>query len=65
MNIRSATAEDIPALAKLATKTYVDAFGETLGPDELQKRITETRSEAYSQELLRKTLFLLQKKIAN
>lgn len=59
MIIREAEEKDIPRLQRLATKTYVDAFGYSFTPEELQRRIKETRSEAYfTNAIMRDVIFV-------
>lgn len=47
MQIREANKEDIPGVAKVATESFIGAFGQALTAQELQKEIKEKRSEAY------------------
>lgn len=59
MKIREATSSDISALAELARKTFIDAFGHSYAAAELQKRIEETRSEKYFGKALGKDTILV------
>ncbi|MEM1027228.1 MAG: N-acetyltransferase [Planctomycetota bacterium] len=47
MKIREWRTSDIPALARLAAKTYAETFGHSLTPEQLSAQLEETRSEAY------------------
>lgn len=47
LEIRTARWDDIVRLADLASRTYQDAFGSTFSPEELAKRLRETRSAKY------------------
>lgn len=47
MTIREATVADIPAVAELAIKTYRDAFCRIYAPEDLERRLRDTRSEKY------------------
>ena len=47
MTIRAADESDVPALSALARRTWSDAFGSSLSPEELAAELEETRSEAY------------------
>jgi ribosomal protein S18 acetylase RimI-like enzyme len=47
VHIRELQKDDIPALAKLAAKTFTETFGHSFTPEELEKQIEETRSEPY------------------
>lgn len=46
MVIRPATEADVPALADLARRTWLDAFGASLAPDDAAAAADESRSEA-------------------
>jgi diamine N-acetyltransferase len=50
--IRPATLDDVAALAALAQRTWEDAFGPSLEPDDVAAELEETRSEAYFVEAL-------------
>jgi ribosomal protein S18 acetylase RimI-like enzyme len=41
------TSSDLPALAELARRTWSDAFGDSVSPDDEVAALEETRSEAY------------------
>jgi len=43
--IREASAADVPALADLARRTWLDAFGDSLSPEDAEAAADETRSE--------------------
>jgi ribosomal protein S18 acetylase RimI-like enzyme len=43
--IRPAREEDVPALADLARRTWLDAFGDSLAPEDAEAAADETRSE--------------------
>jgi len=45
ITIREAEAADLPALADLATRTWLDAFGATLSPENAAAETDEGRSE--------------------
>jgi diamine N-acetyltransferase len=45
--IRAATPRDVPALAGLAQRTWSDAFGDGVSPDDVAAELEETRSEVY------------------
>jgi diamine N-acetyltransferase len=47
MTIRPAEEADIPALSTLARRTWADAFGSSLSPEQLAAELDETRSEEY------------------
>jgi ribosomal protein S18 acetylase RimI-like enzyme len=47
MNIREAQRSDVPALSKLARRTYAETFGDGLTLDELSSVLETTRSEKY------------------
>jgi hypothetical protein len=46
--IRPADADDVPALAELASRIWSDAFGESVAPEELALELEEKRSAATS-----------------
>ena len=50
--IRPARADDVPALAELASRTWSDAFSDSVHPDELALELEEKRSEAYFHAVL-------------
>lgn len=47
MIIRPINEDDIPELARLAAKTYIETFGYSFTEEELDAQIKETRSEKY------------------
>jgi diamine N-acetyltransferase len=47
LTIRAAEEADVPALSALARRTWADAFGSSLSPEELAAELEETRSEEY------------------
>ena len=47
MIIREVRTKDVPALSELARKTYAEAFGHSLKPDDLAAELEENRLEAY------------------
>lgn len=51
MIIREVIQSDIPALATLAQKTYIDAFGHTMTKEELQDAL-KSRSEDYFRSII-------------
>jgi len=50
--IRAAEAADIPALADLASRTWLDAFGATVSPENAATEAAEGRSEERFHEAL-------------
>lgn len=57
--IRPARSTDAASLSELATRTWSDAFGESVSPDDEALLLTETRSEAYFIDALRESTILL------
>jgi diamine N-acetyltransferase len=57
--IRPADAHDVPALAELASRTWSDAFGDSVAPDELAVELEEKRSAAYFDAVLRTDTILV------
>ena len=57
--IRLARVDDIPALAELASRTWSDAFGDSVAPDELAVELEEKRSAAYFDAVLRTDTILV------
>jgi diamine N-acetyltransferase len=57
--IRPARPSDIPALSELAKRTWADAFGEPLSPEDLAAELEASRSEAYFTEALKDTTILV------
>jgi diamine N-acetyltransferase len=59
MKIRQATRKDIPAIAGLATKTFIDAWGHTFTFEKLKQRIEEARSVSFYNRVFDKDKILL------
>ena len=59
MNIRVAREEDVPALADLATRTWLDAFGATVSPEDAAAETEDGRSEERFRGALRKLTILV------
>jgi diamine N-acetyltransferase len=57
--IRSARLSDAPALSELAKRTWSDAFGGSVSPDDEAVELENTRSEAYFIDALRETTILV------
>jgi ribosomal protein S18 acetylase RimI-like enzyme len=57
--IRSATAGDVRDLAALAKRTWSDAFGSSVSPDEEAAELEKTRSEGYFIAALRRDTILV------
>ena len=57
--IRPATARDIPAVSALAKRTWLDAFGSSVTPEERAVELEETRSEAYFRRALQTDTILV------
>jgi hypothetical protein len=57
--IRPADADDVPALAELASRTWSDAFGDSVAPEELAVELEEKRSPAYFDAVLRTDTILV------
>jgi diamine N-acetyltransferase len=57
--IRPVRSSDVPALAELARRTWSDAFGHSVGPDEETVELDETRSETYFRDALREQTILV------
>ena len=47
MTIREAREADLPAISELAKRTWADAFGSSVSPEQEAAELEETRSEAY------------------
>ena len=47
VEVRPATTSDVPALSALAKRSWFDAFGASVPPDEADAELDATRSEAY------------------
>lgn len=58
MNIRRAIIGDIKAISEISIKTYVDAFGHTFTPEELEERL-DKRSISFYNEVFDKDTILL------
>jgi ribosomal protein S18 acetylase RimI-like enzyme len=50
---------DVPALSELAKRTWSDAFGDGVSPDEETAELEKTRSDTYFTNALRKTTILV------
>ena len=57
--IRPATADDVPALADLARRTWSAAFGSSVSPADEAAELERTRSPAYFIEALRRDTILV------
>ena len=57
--IRSATSSDVPALADLAKRTWSDAFGTSVSPEDEAVELEQTRSETYFRKALRRDTILV------
>ena len=57
--IRPVGAEDVPALAELARRTWADAFGDSVSADELAAELEAKRSETYFESALRTDTILV------
>ena len=57
--IRPARLSDLPALSALAKRTWSDAFGDGVNPDNEAAELEETRSETYFANALRKKTILV------
>lgn len=57
--IRSATLSDVPALSELAKRTWADAFGDSVSPDDEAAELETTRSDAYFINALREKTILV------
>jgi diamine N-acetyltransferase len=57
--IRPAGPSDVPALSELAKRTWTDAFGKPLSPEDLAAELEESRSEAYFTNALKETTILV------
>jgi ribosomal protein S18 acetylase RimI-like enzyme len=57
--IRPATSSDVPALSELARRTWSDAFGSGLSPDDEAVELEQARSEAYFADALGKQTILI------
>jgi diamine N-acetyltransferase len=58
MTIRRATRDDIKSISEISTKTYVDAFGHTFTPEELEKRLDMRSVDFYSKVFDKDTILL-------
>jgi diamine N-acetyltransferase len=59
VTIREATADDMPQLAELAARTWVDEFGAFSSAEEVEAELEETRSPAYFEGALATDAILL------
>ena len=57
--IRPAELSDVAALSELAKRTWSDAFGDSVGPEEEALELEETRSERYFVKVLRERTILV------
>jgi diamine N-acetyltransferase len=57
--IRPARLSDVPALSALANRTWSDAFGDGVSPDDEAAELEETRSETYFADVLRTKTILV------
>jgi diamine N-acetyltransferase len=57
--VRPATLGDVPALSELAKRTWSDAFGDSVSPDDETVVLEETRSETYFVDALREDTILV------
>jgi ribosomal protein S18 acetylase RimI-like enzyme len=57
--VRRATADDVPALAALAKRTWSDAFGRSVSAEDEVAELEETRSERYFSNALCKDTILV------
>lgn len=63
MQIREATSADVPALARLATQTWLEAFGKRYPQEEHTERIEKYRSEQYFEKaLVRDVIFVAEER---
>jgi diamine N-acetyltransferase len=59
VRIRPVTEADLPALADLAKRTWLDAFGDSVSADDAAAEVEATRSEAYFRDALRTDTILV------
>jgi diamine N-acetyltransferase len=57
--IRPARLSDVPALSALAKRTWSEAFGDSVGPDDVTVELEKTRSETYFTNALREKTILV------
>jgi hypothetical protein len=57
--IRPARLSDVPALSALAKRTWSEAFGDSVGPDDVTVELEQTRSETYFTNALREKTILV------
>ncbi len=57
--IRAAGPDDVPALSRLAKRTWADAFGHSVSPEDAAAELAETRSEAHFRAALRDQTILV------
>ncbi len=57
--IRPATGSDVPALSELAKRTWSDAFGDSVSPEDEAVELEQTRSESYFIDALRTKTILV------
>jgi ribosomal protein S18 acetylase RimI-like enzyme len=59
VKIRQANKDDISKISSIATKTFIDAFGHSYSPEELEEKIDQTRSVSYyNQAIAKYTIFV-------
>jgi predicted N-acetyltransferase YhbS len=59
IRVRPAESTDIPAVSALAKRTWADAFGSSVSPEDQAVELEETRSEHYFREALRNDTILV------
>jgi diamine N-acetyltransferase len=59
VTIRPAKLSDVPALADLARRTWSDAFGDSVSPEDEAVELETTRSEAYFSDALQNKTILV------
>ncbi len=58
MQIRRAKKEDIKAISEISIKTYIDAFGHTFTPEELEERLEKRSVDFYKRVFDKDTILL-------
>lgn len=59
VRVRPAESTDVPAVSALAKRTWADAFGSSVSPEDEAVELEETRSEQYFHEALRNDTILV------
>jgi diamine N-acetyltransferase len=59
LTIRSATSSDVRALGDLAKRTWSDAFGSSVSPEDEAVELEQTRSASYFRKALRRDTILV------